>query len=156
MRQLPRRLHRGNPFPENLTLTPIVSFNGDANDLILGWEVVKLGPKLVGPSMCRAGPQRPVTHHPISKGSPGADGLPRRSSGSPLGCAGSPSPSGSPPPGQEIRTALVPSLLTSTLGAPASALVLLEGVSDGLTGASRPGRGELAGVVPRRTSLGLT
>lgn len=41
----------GNPFPENLALTPIVSVNGDANDLLLGWEVVKLGRRLVGPPL---------------------------------------------------------------------------------------------------------
>lgn len=36
--------------------------------------------------------------------------------------------------GHEIPTALQPSLLTSTLGAPASALGLIEGVSDALAG----------------------
>ncbi len=41
----------GNPFPENLTYTPIVSVNGDANDLLLGWEVVKLGRRLFGPRL---------------------------------------------------------------------------------------------------------
>lgn len=52
----------GNPFPENLAFTPIVSVNGDANDLILGWEVFKLGPKLVGPRMYWAiRPDGPLT-----------------------------------------------------------------------------------------------
>src|SRR6266542_3231469 len=36
--------------------------------------------------------------------------------------------------GHEIPTALLPSLLTSTLGAPASALGVIEGVSDALAG----------------------
>jgi len=36
--------------------------------------------------------------------------------------------------GHEIPTALLPSLLTSTLGAPASALGAIEGVSDALAG----------------------
>ena len=36
--------------------------------------------------------------------------------------------------GHEIPTSLLPSLLTSTLGAPASALGLIEGISDGAAG----------------------
>ncbi|MEJ7562501.1 MAG: hypothetical protein WKF45_08255, partial [Ilumatobacteraceae bacterium] len=43
--------------------------------------------------------------------------------------------------GHEIPTSLLPSLLTSTLGAPASALCLIEGVSDALAGAARFGGG---------------
>jgi hypothetical protein len=39
--------------------------------------------------------------------------------------------------GHEVPTALLPSLLTSTLGAPASALGLIEGVSDALAGAAK-------------------
>lgn len=39
--------------------------------------------------------------------------------------------------GHEIPTALLPALLTSTLGAPAAALGLIEGVSDGLAGAAK-------------------
>ena len=39
--------------------------------------------------------------------------------------------------GHEVPTALLPSLLTSTLGAPASALGLIEGVADGLAGVTR-------------------
>ena len=39
--------------------------------------------------------------------------------------------------GQQVPTALLPSFLTASLGAPASALGLIEGVSDGLAGAGR-------------------
>src|SRR4051812_26728612 len=39
--------------------------------------------------------------------------------------------------GHEVPTALLPSFLTSTLGAPAAALGAIEGVSDGLAGACR-------------------
>ena len=39
--------------------------------------------------------------------------------------------------GHEIPTALLPNLLTATLGALASALGLIEGLSDGLAGAAR-------------------
>jgi hypothetical protein len=39
--------------------------------------------------------------------------------------------------GHEIPTALLPNLLTATLGAPAAALGLIEGLSDGLAGAAR-------------------
>lgn len=46
--------------------------------------------------------------------------------------------------GHEIPTALLPSLLTSTLGASASALGVIEGVSDGLAGLARLGGGALA------------
>ena len=42
--------------------------------------------------------------------------------------------------GHEIPTALLPSFLTSTLGAPAAALGLIEGVADGLAGAVAPRR----------------
>ena len=46
--------------------------------------------------------------------------------------------------GHEVPSALLPSLLTSTLGAPASALGLIEGISDGLAGVARIGGGALA------------
>ena len=46
--------------------------------------------------------------------------------------------------GHEIPTALLPSLLTSTLGAPAAALGVIEGIADGLAGAARLGGGALA------------
>jgi len=46
--------------------------------------------------------------------------------------------------GHEVPTALLPSLLTSTLGAPASALGLIEGISDGLAGLARFDGGTLS------------
>jgi MFS family permease len=57
--------------------------------------------------------------------------------------------------GHEIPTALLPSLLTSTLGAPASALGLIEGVSDGLAGAARLGGGALADDPHRRRTAAV-
>jgi MFS family permease len=58
--------------------------------------------------------------------------------------------------GHEIPTALLPSFLTSTLGAPAAALGLIEGVADGLAGAARLAGGALADDPHRRrrTALG--
>jgi hypothetical protein len=50
--------------------------------------------------------------------------------------------------GHEIPTALLPNLLTATLGAPASALGLIEGISDGLAGAARLAGGALADDPP--------
>lgn len=52
--------------------------------------------------------------------------------------------------GHEIPTALLPSLLTTTLGAPAAALGVIEGVSDGLAGAARFAGGALADDPQRR------
>jgi hypothetical protein len=52
--------------------------------------------------------------------------------------------------GHEVPTALLPSLLTSTLGAPAAALGAIEGVSDGLAGAARFAGGALADDLHRR------
>ena len=52
--------------------------------------------------------------------------------------------------GHEIPTALLPSLLTSTMGAPASALGVIEGISDALAGAARFGGGALADDAERR------
>jgi hypothetical protein len=46
--------------------------------------------------------------------------------------------------GHEVPTSLLPSLLTSTLGAPAAALGVIEGVSDALAGVARLGGGALA------------
>jgi hypothetical protein len=46
--------------------------------------------------------------------------------------------------GHEIPTALLPNLLTATLGAPAAALGLIEGLSDGLAGAARLAGGAIA------------
>lgn len=41
----------GNPFPEGLAFTPVVSVNGDDQDLVLGWELFKVGGRLVAPKM---------------------------------------------------------------------------------------------------------
>lgn len=57
--------------------------------------------------------------------------------------------------GHEIPTALLPSLLTSTLGAPAAALGLIEGVSDALAGAAKFGGGALADDPARRRSVAV-
>jgi len=57
--------------------------------------------------------------------------------------------------GHEIPTALLPSLLTSTLGAPASALGLIEGVSDRLAGVARLGGGALADDPHRRRAVAV-
>lgn len=57
--------------------------------------------------------------------------------------------------GHEVPTALLPSLLTSTIGAPASALGLIEGVSDGLAGATRFAGGPLADDPERRRSTAV-
>ncbi|MBX5442703.1 MAG: MFS transporter [Solirubrobacteraceae bacterium] len=57
--------------------------------------------------------------------------------------------------GHEIPTALLPSFLTSTLGAPASALGLIEGISDGLAGAARLGGGALADDPRRRRATAV-
>jgi MFS family permease len=57
--------------------------------------------------------------------------------------------------GHEIPTSLLPSLLTSTLGAPAAALGLIEGVADGLAGAARFGGGVLADDPQRRRAIAV-
>jgi MFS family permease len=57
--------------------------------------------------------------------------------------------------GHEVPTALLPSFLTSTLGAPASALGVIEGVSDGLAGAARLGGGALADDPQRRRATAV-
>ena len=58
--------------------------------------------------------------------------------------------------GHEVPTSLLPSFLTSTLGAPAAALGLIEGIADGCAGAARLGGGALADDPERRrrTALG--
>lgn len=58
--------------------------------------------------------------------------------------------------GHEIPTAILPSFLASTLGAPAAALGLIEGVADGSAGAARLLAGALADdpVRRRRTATG--
>ncbi|WP_328919816.1 MFS transporter [Streptomyces sp. NBC_01550] len=57
--------------------------------------------------------------------------------------------------GHEIPTALLPTLLTSTLGAPAAALGAIEGVSDALAGAARFGGGVLADDPARRRKVAV-
>ena len=57
--------------------------------------------------------------------------------------------------GHEIPTSLLPSLLTSTLGAPASALGVIEGVSDALAGVARLAGGALADDPHRRRSVAV-
>ena len=57
--------------------------------------------------------------------------------------------------GHEVPTALLPSFLTSTLGAPAAALGLIEGVADGLAGAARRGGGALADDPDRRRATAV-
>lgn len=57
--------------------------------------------------------------------------------------------------GHEVPTALLPSLLTSTLGAPASALGLIEGVADGLAGVTRFAGGPLADDPHRRRTAAV-
>jgi MFS family permease len=57
--------------------------------------------------------------------------------------------------GHEVPTSLLPSLLTSTLHAPASALGVIEGVADGLAGAARLGGGALADDPDRRRSAAV-
>lgn len=57
--------------------------------------------------------------------------------------------------GHEIPTSLLPAFLTSTLGAPASALGLIEGISDGLAGAAKLGGGALADDVERRRTTAV-
>ncbi|WP_254897379.1 MFS transporter [Amycolatopsis sp. Hca4] len=57
--------------------------------------------------------------------------------------------------GHEVPTALLPSLLTSTLGAPAAALGLIEGISDGLAGAARLAGGALADDPARRRNVAV-
>lgn len=41
----------GNPFPENLAFTPIVSVNPDDHDLVLGWELFRVAGRFVAPSL---------------------------------------------------------------------------------------------------------
>ena len=57
--------------------------------------------------------------------------------------------------GHEIPTSLLPSLLTSTLGAPASALGLIEGISDGAAGIARFAGGALADDLHRRRTTAV-
>jgi MFS family permease len=57
--------------------------------------------------------------------------------------------------GHEIPTSLLPSLLTGTLGAPAAALGVIEGVADGLAGAARFAGGALADDPQRRRAIAV-
>lgn len=57
--------------------------------------------------------------------------------------------------GHEIPTALLPSLLTSTLSAPASALGAIEGISDALAGLAKVGGGALADEPGRRRAVAV-
>lgn len=57
--------------------------------------------------------------------------------------------------GHEIPTSLLPALLTGTLGAPAAALGVIEGVADGLAGAARFGGGALADDPGRRRAVAV-
>ena len=57
--------------------------------------------------------------------------------------------------GHEIPTSLLPALLTSTIGAPATALGLIEGVSDGAAGLARLAGGALADDPGRRRSTAV-
>jgi MFS family permease len=57
--------------------------------------------------------------------------------------------------GHEIPTALLPNLLTATLGAPAAALGLIEGIADGLAGAARLAGGALADDPRRRRAIAV-
>ena len=57
--------------------------------------------------------------------------------------------------GHEVPTSLLPSLLNSTLGAPAAALGLIEGVADGLAGTCRLAGGALADDPHRRRTAAV-
>lgn len=57
--------------------------------------------------------------------------------------------------GHEIPTALLPALLTSTLGAPAAALGAIEGISDALAGAAKFAGGALADDPHRRRNVAV-
>jgi sugar phosphate permease len=57
--------------------------------------------------------------------------------------------------GHEVPTALLPSFLTTTLGAPAAALGLIEGVADASAGMARFGGGALADDPERRRAAAV-
>lgn len=57
--------------------------------------------------------------------------------------------------GHEVPTSLLPRFLTSTLGAPAAALGLIEGIADGLAGIMRLGGGALADDPGRRRTVAV-
>lgn len=57
--------------------------------------------------------------------------------------------------GHEVPTALLPSFVTTTLGAPAAALGLIEGISEGLAGTGRFIGGALADDPARRRAVAV-
>src|SRR3954470_19365042 len=57
--------------------------------------------------------------------------------------------------GHEVPTSLLPSFLTSTLGAPAAALGLIEGIADGAAGVARFAGGPLADDPGRRRTTAV-
>jgi MFS family permease len=57
--------------------------------------------------------------------------------------------------GHEVPTSLLPSFLTSTLGAPAAALGLIEGVADGVAGAAKLAGGPIADDPARRQAAAV-
>src|SRR5262249_43231088 len=57
--------------------------------------------------------------------------------------------------GHEVPTSLLPSFLTSTLGAPAAALGLIEGIADGAAGVARFAGGPLADDPERRRTTAV-
>jgi hypothetical protein len=57
--------------------------------------------------------------------------------------------------GHEVPTSLLPSFLTNTLGAPAAALGLIEGIADGAAGLARFGGGALADEPKRRRRVAV-
>ena len=57
--------------------------------------------------------------------------------------------------GHEIPTALLPTFLTVTLGAPASALGLIEGIADGVSGIAKLAGGALADDPHRRRNVAI-
>jgi MFS family permease len=57
--------------------------------------------------------------------------------------------------GHEIPTSLLPSLVTTSLGAPAAALGIVEGVADGLAGLARVGGGALSDDPSRRRAIAV-
>jgi MFS family permease len=57
--------------------------------------------------------------------------------------------------GHEVPTSLLPSFLTATIGAPASALGLIEGVADGVAGVAKLAGGALADDPHRRRATAI-
>ncbi|MFI6417318.1 MFS transporter [Streptomyces sp. NPDC050842] len=91
----------------------------------------------------------------MAESAPPADGTPVRRPWLTPGVKGIGSASLLADVGHEIPTALLPSLLTSTLGAPAAALGVIEGVSDALAGAARFCGGALADDPGRRRKVAV-